>query len=81
MFPEAHGFVAMLVTSCIKDSCSNLPLYNYCDRHSNKTVTCRKHVPKYKNITKCTVEFLRKLDNRGIKITGVSSILITKSID
>ena len=24
MFPESHGFVAMPVTSCIKDTCSNL---------------------------------------------------------
>ena len=27
MFPEIHGFVAMPVTSCIKDTCSNLSLY------------------------------------------------------
>ena len=26
MFPESHGFVARLVTSCIKDACSNLSL-------------------------------------------------------
>ena len=28
MFPESHGFVAMPVTSCIKDTCSNLSLSN-----------------------------------------------------
>ena len=26
MFPKSHGFVAILVTSCIKDTCSNLSL-------------------------------------------------------
>ena len=26
MFPESHGFVAMPVTICIIDTCSNLPL-------------------------------------------------------
>ena len=29
MFSESRGFVAMLVTSCIKDTCSNLSLSNY----------------------------------------------------
>ena len=28
MFPESHGFIAMPVTSCIKDTCSNLSLSN-----------------------------------------------------
>ena len=28
MFPVSHGFVAMPVTSCIKDACSNLSLSN-----------------------------------------------------
>ena len=28
MFPESHGFVAMPVTRCIKDTCSNLSLSN-----------------------------------------------------
>ena len=28
MFPESHGFVAMPVTSCIKDACPNLSLSN-----------------------------------------------------
>ena len=26
MYPESHGFVAVPVTSCIKDTCSNLSL-------------------------------------------------------
>ena len=48
MFLESHGFVAMPVTSCIKDACSNLSLSNIVkgydivqpfDRHSNETVT------------------------------------------
>ena len=28
LFPESHGFVAMPVTGCIKDTCSNLSLCN-----------------------------------------------------
>ena len=28
MFPESQGFVAMTITSCIKDTCSNLSLSN-----------------------------------------------------
>ena len=52
-----------------------------CDRHSNETVTLRKHVTKSKNTRKCMVEFLRKLENRVIKIVRVNSILLTKSIN
>ena len=29
MFPESHGFVTMPVTSCIKDTCSNLSLSDW----------------------------------------------------
>ena len=91
MFPESHGFVAMPVTSCINDSFSNLSLskilvmgdeiVRHCDRHSNDTVILRKHVTKYKNMKKYMVEFLRKFENRGIKISRGKSILITKSIN
>ena len=28
MFPESHGFVAVPVTSCVKDTCTNLSLSN-----------------------------------------------------
>ena len=52
-----------------------------CDRHSNETVTLRKHATKYKNIRKWTIKFFRKFENRGIKIARVNSILITKSIN
>ena len=45
----------MPVTSCIKDTCFNLSLsmkgdkiVSPCDRHSNGTVTLKKHVSKYK---------------------------------
>ena len=40
-----------------------------------------KHVTKYKNMRKWIVEFLKKFENRGIKITQVNSILITKFIN
>ena len=46
-----------------------------CDRHSCETVTLRKHVAKYKKMQKLMIEFLRKLENRGIKIARVNSIL------
>ena len=36
---------------------------------------------EYKNIQKWRAEFLRKFENSSIKIAGVNSILITKSID
>ena len=52
-----------------------------CARHSNETMTLRKHVAKYKNMRKWAVEFLRKFEKRGIEIARVNSILITKSIN
>ena len=52
-----------------------------CDRHSNETVTLKKHVTKYKHVWKYMVEFLSKFENRNIKITRVNSIRITKSIN
>ena len=51
-----------------------------CDRHSNETVALKKHVTKYKNMINWMVEFLRKFENRDIKIPRVNSIPITKSI-
>ena len=45
------------------------------------TVTLRKNVSKYKNMWKWMIEFLRKIENRGIKIALVNSILITKYIN
>ena len=85
MFPQSHCFVAMLVTSCLKDTCSNLSLYisdysegdeivRSCDQHSIKTATLKKHVTKYKNMRKWMVEFLRKFENRGIKIARVKKV-------
>ena len=83
MYPESHGFVAMPVTSCTKDTCSNLFLSTMnritivrpCDRHSNETVTLRKHVTKSKNMLKWMFEFFRKFENRGIKIALVNCFL------
>ena len=51
-----------------------------CDRHSNETVTLKKHITKYKHMRKWMAEFPRKFENRGIKIARVNSIRITKSI-
>ena len=52
-----------------------------CNQHSNETMTQGKHASKYKNIQKWMIEFLKKNENRGIKIARVTSILITKSIN
>ena len=52
-----------------------------CDRHSNETATLRKHATKYRSMRKWMLEFLQKIENRGIKISRVNSILITKSIN
>ena len=49
-----------------------------CDRLSNETETLKKHVTKYKNMQKWIVEFLRKYENRGIKI---SPFFITKFLN
>ena len=38
------------------------------DTCSSETVTVRRHISKYKNMRKWMVEFLRKFENRGIKI-------------
>ena len=45
----------------------------------NETATLKKYVSKYKNMRKWMSEFLRKIQNRSIKIARVNSILITKS--
>ena len=45
-----------------------------CGRRSSETVTHRKHVNKYKNMWKWLVEFLRKFENRALKLL-VNSIL------
>ena len=45
------------------------------------TVTLRKYVSRYKNMRKFMIEFLRKFENRSIKIVRVNSILITKPIN
>ena len=64
----------------------HVPTYRYliivgvCDRHSNETVTLRKHVTKYKNVLKWMIEFLRQSESRGDKIVLVNHILITISI-
>ena len=52
-----------------------------CDRHSNETVTLGKHVTKYKHMQNWMIEYLRKVENRSIKITRVNSISITKPIN
>ena len=90
MFPESHDFIAMAVTGCIKDTCFNLSQSNIvkgdeivrsCDRHSNETVTLKKHVTRYKHMLKWMVQFFRKFENRGIKIAGVKSFLITLCVN
>ena len=50
------------------------------DRHSNETVTLKKHVTECQHIRKLMVEFVRKSASRGIKIARANSIGIAKSI-
>ena len=90
MFPENH-----VSSLCRLQAASKIyvPIYPYqiivkgdeivrpCNRHSNETMTLRKHIFKYKHMRKWMVEFFREFENRGIKISRVNSILITKSID
>ena len=61
------------IGTCISDTA--------CNQHSNQTMTPRKHITNYKNMQKWMFEFLKKFENRGIKIDRVNSILITKSIN
>ena len=90
MFPESRCFVAILVTSSINDSCSNLSLSNI--REGKKilfdlvTGTATKlcisgnMIPKIKT---CRTGWsnLRKFEQRGIKIVLINSIIITKSVN
>ena len=46
-----------------------------CDRHSNETVTLKKHVTKYKNMRKRMVEFLRKFKNEALKLLELTRFL------
>ena len=78
-FPESLGFVAMPVTSWIKDTCSNLSLSNQWLRTKmfnfvtgtapQRNRNSREACSKYKHIQKSRVVFLRKFENRGIKIS------------
>ena len=62
-------------------STTHVPIFPYlisegrqaCNRHSNKTVTFRNHVTKYKNMRKWIVEFFRKSESRGDEIVRVNS--------
>ena len=58
MFPESHSFILCSLKAVSK---RHVPIYHYlisegrelvrpCDRHSNKTVTLRKHVTKKKKM-------------------------------
>ena len=50
-----------------------------CDWHSNKTVTLRKHVTKYKIVQNCIVKYLRKFKNHGNKIARVYIVMSISS--
>ena len=56
-------------------------LFEFVTGATTKPVTLRKHVTKYKNMQKWTIEFLRKSVSRGDKIVRVNSIRITKSVN
>ena len=82
MFPESNDFVAVPAhgrtisapfTNWIGNNW-NMYLLTAYDRHSNETVTLRKHATKYKNMCKWMAEFLIKFDNRFVKIDRVNLI-------
>ena len=52
-----------------------------CNQHSNEIATLKKYVFKLKKMRIWMIEFLRKFENRRIKIVRVNSILITRSIN
>ena len=54
-------------------------IVGHCDRHSNETVTLRKHVTKYKQMQKWMVECLTKFENPGIKIARVKTRLASSN--
>ena len=89
MFPESHGFVAMPITSCIKDTHSNLSLSDYFRETKlfelvtggpvqqllrKPWLSGNKLSNMKKNMWKWMVKFLRKSENRGEKIAIVDSI-------
>ena len=51
------------------------------NRHSIESVTLRKHVIKYKNMRKLMVEFLRKFENRQLKVVEITRFLSPKSLN
>ena len=61
-------------TNSIGINCNMCIFDTQCEGHSNKTVTHRKHVTKYKNKLKWMVKFLRKSASRGGRIALVNSI-------
>ena len=50
--------------------------YSLYNRHNKKSMNLKKYDSKYKNMQKWMIEFPRKFENRGTKITLVNSILI-----
>ena len=87
MFDDSHGFVSVPVTRSSNFACLHNKLEHAriideaCNRHSNETVTLRKHVTKYMNMGKWMVEFFRKFKCRGTKIARINSIFMTESIN
>ena len=77
----------MPVTSCIKDTSTNLSYLISEERRNCSTLLpaqqrirdSQEHVTKYKSMRKWIVEFLIEFERHGIKIARVNSILITKS--
>ena len=92
MFPELNLDSRGFVIVPIKRSNNFVSLHYLLDgdklehdtvsnRHSNETVTVRKHVTKHSNMRKLIVLFPRKCENSGIKIARLNLNLITNSIN
>ena len=87
-FPESLGLFATPVKSCIKDT-SHIYLYIFTDVRLNYSTLWPaqqrnrdSHETRYKteNMRKSKIEFIRKFENRSIKIIRLNQF-ISKSID
>ena len=90
IFPESHGFVAVPVTRSNnfvslhyidRDKLDNVSLIHLVTGIATKPWLSGNMFPNTKSMRKLMIEFLRKFENRGIKIVQVYEILITKSIN
>ena len=79
MFPESHGFIAMLVTNCIKDTCSNLSLSISDGRNCFELVTGIATKPSINmslNINTCKNEYT--IFSENLRVVAIKLLMLTK---